>query len=114
MQGRVPEHVRDQVRIEVNVVERYVAIVESRPAVAGGVWALSGLRFRSPGCVTRGLRGCGHCIGATATCVFTSTTGCLQPRACVEDLLAGVDSDLTAIFGVDAAGGVVARLLCDH
>ena len=49
VQGRVPEHVRDQVRIEVDVAERYVAIVESRPAVAGGVWALSGLSFRSPG-----------------------------------------------------------------
>jgi hypothetical protein len=34
--GRLPEQVRDQVRIEVDVAEHYVTIVECRPAVAGG------------------------------------------------------------------------------
>jgi len=29
--GRVPEHVRDQIRVEVDLTERYMTIVECRP-----------------------------------------------------------------------------------
>jgi len=94
--ARVPERVRDQVRVEVDVAPRHLTIVECRPpwrADYGSVWTRHPIaRFR-----------------------YTSTTrqwslywrdrnlrfheyDLLQPTDRFEDLLMEVDLDPTAIF----------------
>jgi len=85
-QGRVPEHIRDEVRVEVDVAERHLTIVECRPpwradmdsdwtrfpiarlryAKTAGVWSLY--------------------IGATVTCVSMPMTWCRRrpiSRSCL-------------------------------
>ena len=99
-QGRVPEHIRDEVRVEVDFAERHLTIVECRPpcrppwradmdsdwtrfpiarlryAKTAGVWSLywrdRNLRFHAYDLVS--------------------------PTANIEELLAEVDRDPTAIF----------------
>jgi Protein of unknown function (DUF3024) len=93
---RVPEHVRDQVRVEVDVAERHVTIVECRPpwrADMSAEWT----RF------------------PIARLRYTKTTGVwslywrdrnlgfhaydlVSPTASIEELLAEVNRDPTAIF----------------
>jgi hypothetical protein len=63
--GRVPEHVRDKVRVEVDIAERHLTVVECRPPWRGEVGA-EWTRFPIAGLATRKLRGCGRCIGAIA------------------------------------------------
>jgi hypothetical protein len=95
-QARVPEHVRDKVRVEADVGDRHVTIVECRPpwhADLGSEWT------RLP----------------IARLRYTKTTGVwsllwrdrnlrfhvydrVPPTPRVEDLLAELDEDPTAIF----------------
>lgn len=94
--GRVPEHVRDEVRVEVDVAERHVTIVECRPpwrADMGVGWTrfpIARLRYvKSTGVWSlywrdRNLRF--HAYDRVAS------------TASVEELLAEVDRDPTAIF----------------
>jgi hypothetical protein len=93
---RVPAHVRDQIRVEVDVAERHVTIVECRPpwrAEMGTAWSrfpIARLRYtRSTGLWSlywrdRNLRF--HEYDRVPATVR------------VADLLAEVDSDPTAIF----------------
>jgi hypothetical protein len=94
--ARVPAHVRDQIRVEADVAERHVTIVECRPpwrADMGAEWT----RF------------------PIARLRYTKSTGLwslywrdrnlrfhqydrVPATASVEDLLAEVDRDPTAIF----------------
>jgi Protein of unknown function (DUF3024) len=95
-QDRVPAHVRDEVRIEVDVAERHLTIVECRPpwrADAGSDWTrfpIARLRYRKTAGVwslywrDRNLRF--HAYDR------------LLPTASIEELLAEVDRDPTAIF----------------
>jgi hypothetical protein len=93
---RVPEHVRDEVRVEADVAERHLTIVECRPSWRpdmGAEWT----RF------------------PIARLRYTKTTGVwslywrdrnlrfhaydlISPTASIEELLAEVDRDPTAIF----------------
>lgn len=94
--ARVPEHVRDEVRVEADIADRYLTIVECRPpwrADVGAEWTrfpiarlryVKGTRLWSLYWRDRNLRF--HEYDR----VPASTT--------VEDLLAEVDSDPTAIF----------------
>ena len=94
--GRVPEHVRDEVRVEVDVAERHVTIVECRPpwrADMGVDWTrfpIARLRYvKTTGVWSlywrdRNLRF--HAYDRVAS------------TASVEELLAEVDRDPTAIF----------------
>ncbi len=94
--GRVPERVRDEVRVEVDVADRHLTVVECRPpwrADMGAEWT------RSP----------------IARLRYVKTTGVwslfwrdrnlrfhvydlVAPTASVEELLAELDRDPTAIF----------------
>lgn len=93
---RVPEHVRDQVRVECEVAARHLTIVECRPlwrADPGPVWSrnpIARLRYTK---TTR------------SWSLFWSdrnqrfhTYDRLAPSPRVEDLLDEVDRDPTAIF----------------
>lgn len=94
--GRVPEHVRDEVRVEVDVAERHVTIVECRPpwrADMGVDWTrfpIARLRYvKTTGVWSlywrdRNLRF--HVYDRVAS------------TASVDELLAEVDRDPTAIF----------------
>ena len=94
--GRVPEHVRDEVRVEVDVAERHLTIVECRPpwrADMGVEWTrfpIARLRYvKTTGVWSlywrdRNLRF--HAYDRVAS------------TASVEELLAEVDRDPTAIF----------------
>jgi Protein of unknown function (DUF3024) len=94
--GRVPEHVRDQVRIEVDLAERSVTIVECRPpwqAAVGTEWTrlpIARLRYtRSTGLWSLYWRDRNLRFHEYDRVPATES---------VEDLLAEVDSDPTAIF----------------
>ncbi|MGA9360734.1 MAG: DUF3024 domain-containing protein, partial [Mycobacterium sp.] len=94
--GRVPERVRDEVRVEVDVAERHLTIVECRPlwrADMGAEWTrfpIARLRYtKSTGVWSlywrdRNLRFHAYDL--------------VSPTASVEELLAEVDRDPTAIF----------------
>jgi hypothetical protein len=92
----VPEHVRDEVRVEVEVADRHLTIVECRPgwrADAGAGWTrfpIARLRYVKSTSVwslywrDRNLRFHAYdLVAATAS---------------IEDLLAELDRDPTAIF----------------
>jgi DUF3024 family protein len=94
--GRVPEHVRDQVRIEVDLAERSVTIVECRPPWRAGVGAewtrfpIARLRYtRSTGLWSLYWRDRNLRFHEYDRVAATES---------VEDLLAEVDRDPTAIF----------------
>jgi hypothetical protein len=94
--GRVPEHVRDQVRIEADLAERSVTIVECRPPWRAGVGAewtrfpIARLRYtRSTGLWSLYWRDRNLRFHEYDRVPATES---------VEDLLAEVDSDPTAIF----------------
>jgi hypothetical protein len=94
--ARVPERVRNQVRVEADVADRYLTIVECRPpwrAEAGSEWTrfpIARLRYtRASGLWSlfwrdRNLRFHEYDLVA--------------PTASIDDLLAEVDRDPTAIF----------------
>ena len=80
MSSAVPERERHQVRVEVEVAERHLAVVECRPpwrADSGPEWT----RFRSRCCGRRSRHGCGRCSGGTGTSASTLTTGCRRVPA---------------------------------
>lgn len=97
--ARVPAHVRDQVRVEADVAERHVTIVECRPpwrADVGAEWTrfpIARLRYtKSTGMWSlywrdRNLRFHGY--------------DRVPPAASVDELLSEVDRDPTAIFWGD-------------
>jgi hypothetical protein len=94
--GRVPDHVRDQVRVEVEVAERHVTIVECRPpwsADIGNEWAafpIARLRYtKSAGLWT--LYWCDRNLRFHQYDRVPAT-------ASVDDLLAEVERDPTSIF----------------
>lgn len=93
--GRVPEHIRSEVRVEVDIADRHLTIVECRAPWRGG----DGEWTRSP----------------IARLRFTKASGLwalywrdrnlrfheydlAPPSASLDDLLAEVDRDPTAIF----------------
>ncbi len=94
--GRVPEHVRDQVRVEVDVADRHLTIVECRPpwrADFGPEWTrrpIARMRYTKSARVwslfwpDRNQRFHAYDLAA--------------PTASLDDLLAEVDRDPTAIF----------------
>jgi hypothetical protein len=61
---RVPEHLLDQVKVEADVSDRHVDIVEVRPPGDG---VGENTRFPTRGCATRSRPACGRSTGATAT-----------------------------------------------
>jgi hypothetical protein len=71
---RLPEHARDQVRLEVDVTDRTVTILEMPPAVATRVRPGLNPVSRSLGCATRSLATDGRCTGETGTSSSTSTS----------------------------------------
>jgi hypothetical protein len=93
---KVPAHIRDQVRVEVDVAERYLTIVECRPpwrADTSSPWTrlpIARLRYTKSSGVwslywrDRNLRFHGYDL--------------MSPTASVEELLAELDRDPTAIF----------------
>lgn len=93
---RVPAHVRDEVRVEVDVAERYLTIVECRPpwrADVAAEWTrspIARLRYTKSAGVwslywrDRNLRFHAYDL--------------VSPAASIEELLAEVDRDPTAIF----------------
>ena len=93
---RVPEHVRDEVRIEVDVAARHLTIVECRPpwrADMGAEWTrfpIARLRYTKATGVwslywrDRNLRFHAYDL--------------VSPTASIEELLSEVDRDPTAIF----------------
>lgn len=94
--ARVPDHARDQVRVETDVVERYVTIVECRPpwrADVGSEWTrLPVARLR-------------YAKGARVWSLYWRDRNLkfhayqrVPASANIEDLLAEVDRDPTAIF----------------
>jgi Protein of unknown function (DUF3024) len=93
---RVPEHVRDQVRVEVDVADRHMTIVECRPPWRGETGA-EWTRFP----IARP-----HFTKATRQWSLYWRDRNLRfheydlvpPSQSVEDLLAEVDRDPTAIF----------------
>ena len=94
--GRVPERVRDEVRVEVDVADRHLTIVECRPpwrADMGAEWTrfpIARLRYvKTTGVWSlywrdRNLRFHAYDLAA--------------PTASIEELLAELDRDPTAIF----------------
>ena len=93
---RVPERVRDEVRVEVDIADRHLTIVECRPpwrADVGAEWIrfpIARLRYvKTTGVWSlfwrdRNLRFHAYDLAA--------------PRASIEELLAELDRDPTAIF----------------
>ena len=94
--ARVPEHVRDEVRVEVDIAPRHLTIVECRPPWredAGVQWTrfpIARLRYTASAAVwslfwrDRNLRF--HAYDR------------VPPTSVIEDLLAEVDRDPSAIF----------------
>jgi len=93
---RVPEHVRDEVRVEVDVAERHLTIVECRPpwrADVGAQWTrfpIARLRYtKTTGVWSLYWRD--RNLGFHAYDLVSAT-------ASIEELLSEVDRDPTAIF----------------
>ena len=94
--ARVPERVRDQVRIEVEVAPRHLTIMETRPpwrADDGSEWT------RHPIARFRYTKATGHwsLLWRDRNLRF-HTYELVPPTASLEDLLREVDLDPTAIF----------------
>lgn len=95
-QGRVPEHIRDEVRVEVDVAERHLTIVECRPprrADMDSNWTrfpIARLRYAK----TRGV----WSLYWRGRNLRFHAYDLASPTANIEELLAEVDRDPTAIF----------------
>jgi hypothetical protein len=94
--ARVPVHVRDRVRVEVDVAERHLTIVECRPpwrAGMGAEWTrfpIARLRYtKSAGAWSLYWRDRNSRFHAYDS---------VSPTASIEELPAEVDRDPTAIF----------------
>lgn len=93
---RVPEHVRDELRVEVDVAERHLTIVECRPlwrAEKGTEWTrvpIARLRYTKT-------TGAWSLYWRDRNLRFHAYEG-VAPTAVIEELLAEVDRDPTAIF----------------
>jgi Protein of unknown function (DUF3024) len=93
---KVPEHVRDEVRIEVDVAERHLTIVECRPpgrTEMGSDWTrfpIARLRYAKT-------RGVWSLYWRDRNLRFYAYD-LVSPMASIEELLAEVDRDPTAIF----------------
>ena len=94
---RVPAHVRDEVRVEVDVAERHVTIVECRPpwrADMGAEWTrfpIARLRYAK----TTGVWSL-YWRDRNLKRFHEYDPACLRPE--VEELLAEVERDPSAIF----------------
>ena len=93
---KVPEQVRNEVRVEVDVAERHLTIVECRPpgrAGAGSDWTrfpIARLRYAKT-------RGVWSLYWRDRNSGFHAYD-LVSPTASIEELLAEVDRDPTAIF----------------
>ena len=94
--ARVPERVRDEVRVEVDVAERHLTIVECRPpwrADVGAEWTrfpIARLRYTKSA-------GVWSLYWRERNSRF-HVYGSVSPTASTEELLAEVDRGPTAIF----------------
>jgi Protein of unknown function (DUF3024) len=92
----VPEHIRDEVRVEVDVAERHLTIVECRPprrvdtASAWTRFPIARLRYAKT-------RGVWSLYWRDRNLRFHAYD-LVSPTATIEELLAEVDADPTAIF----------------
>ncbi|WP_301336945.1 DUF3024 domain-containing protein [Mycobacterium asiaticum] len=104
---RTPEHVRDRVRVEVDVGERHLTIVECR-APLFGTTGEDWIRFPVARLRYMKTRAVWSLYWRDRDARFHAYD-LAPPTANIEKLLAEVDRDPTAIFGVDRSGALGRR-----